>query len=729
MRSQREKQTKSKIRAKNSDNGVPDSPNVVEKWGKQVEGWFAQAKPDDNGRVNGHDAVAFFKRSGLDYDDLAKVWDKVVPPKDDKMDRRQFESALKLVALLQTGGELSDKTAVEAIAQAVPDPEPVIGPLERSPSPSLIPCPPCLNPHAGETGWLSKKAYVSSRLPAGDDRIGKTPSGSARSTVAENGAARSRSFTGMPSSRYNDEGASHKTPGKGEQPPPSNERIRSASMPGRLNEDPDQLGRPATGALRFVRLDKKVVKSSTMPKGIGGGRPGLAVAAERDEHPVEDEYVGDVDEEWTVLSDRVDRGKEQRAVNKSRRGNNRTPGTAVPFMDGRVYGLGTQSAPASAYNSLIAGARPLEGSLEDVKEQANRDSPIPDRLDSADEHVARGSPIPKRRASADYYVGKGGHKSGRSPQGSDYPDNDVAKPARSTVADDRRGRTRNVLDGSQPVDDVLARELPVPGQSKTENDAAGGRQSPGRVAADAGPVPGTSGMTVDKGATQGSPSPGRGGEREARTGTGSTTSGRPADANVPEVKTRTRPRRFEEMHDDERGGVPPGRFAEAEEQVNNNNSVNSVSAGDLAPRGVSMHSRSVAIIPYDEDDEDSRDHPERLGYNPERPMLRSFTPTSLGGRSSRSQTPAFSDDIMSQLAGSDLTKDAQEPCTAGLVNVELRLPPLRPTTSAKLTKVAAVNGSLVAFPSVTGGLLQWIGIQDSLDGTRDLARWVTGLLH
>ena len=30
-----------------------------------------------------------------------QVWDRAVPPKEDRMNREQFESALKLVALLQ----------------------------------------------------------------------------------------------------------------------------------------------------------------------------------------------------------------------------------------------------------------------------------------------------------------------------------------------------------------------------------------------------------------------------------------------------------------------------------------------------------------------------------------------------------------------------------------------------------------------------------------------------
>lgn len=38
---------------------------------------------------------------------------------------------------------------------------------------------------------------------------------------------------------------------------------------------------------------------------------------------------------------------------------------------------------------------------------------------------------------------------------------------------------------------------------------------------------------------------------------------------------------------------------------------------------------------------------------------------------------------------------------------EARLPPLQPKASAKLTTLAAANGSLFAGPSVGGGLLQW----------------------
>lgn len=38
---------------------------------------------------------------------------------------------------------------------------------------------------------------------------------------------------------------------------------------------------------------------------------------------------------------------------------------------------------------------------------------------------------------------------------------------------------------------------------------------------------------------------------------------------------------------------------------------------------------------------------------------------------------------------------------------EARLPPLQPKVSAKLTMLAAANGSLFAGPAVGGGLLQW----------------------
>lgn len=41
------------------------------------------------------------------------------------------------------------------------------------------------------------------------------------------------------------------------------------------------------------------------------------------------------------------------------------------------------------------------------------------------------------------------------------------------------------------------------------------------------------------------------------------------------------------------------------------------------------------------------------------------------------------------------------------VAFEARLPPLQPKTSAKLSMLAAGNGSLFAGPAVNGGLLQW----------------------
>lgn len=59
------------------------------------------------------------------------------------------------------------------------------------------------------------------------------------------------------------------------------------------------------------------------------------------------------------------------------------------------------------------------------------------------------------------------------------------------------------------------------------------------------------------------------------------------------------------------------------------------------------------------------------------------------------------------------------PAKATLVSVPIRLAPLYSKESANLRKLIGVNHSLIAAPSLKGGLLQYFRIQDNPGGTFD----------
>eukprot|EP00803_Ostreobium_quekettii_P009168 evm.model.scf_526.1 EVM.evm.TU.scf_526.1 scf_526:8820-20300(-) len=121
-------------------------------WKEAVDSWFKEAA-DKDGWVKGAAAVNFFRRTGLDDSSLAKVWDRSVPPFSEGMTRQQFDCALKIVALLQSGQELTIHSASAAVAVPTPVMFPKIAPaplnipsqedmLEVQSSPSSSPSTP-----------------------------------------------------------------------------------------------------------------------------------------------------------------------------------------------------------------------------------------------------------------------------------------------------------------------------------------------------------------------------------------------------------------------------------------------------------------------------------------------------------------------------------------------------------------------------------------------------------
>lgn len=65
------------------------------------------ADADGDGRVTGSDAVAFFSRSGLPRDILAKIWGLSDVARRGFLDAAAFSKAIALVSIAQEGGAIS----------------------------------------------------------------------------------------------------------------------------------------------------------------------------------------------------------------------------------------------------------------------------------------------------------------------------------------------------------------------------------------------------------------------------------------------------------------------------------------------------------------------------------------------------------------------------------------------------------------------------------------------
>lgn len=64
-------------------------------------------------------------------------------------------------------------------------------------------------------------------------------------------------------------------------------------------------------------------------------------------------------------------------------------------------------------------------------------------------------------------------------------------------------------------------------------------------------------------------------------------------------------------------------------------------------------------------------------------------------------------------------EEASGPSKACLVSVQLRLAPLKSKQSANLRKIIGVNSSLIAAPSLNGGVLQYFRVQDNPEAIND----------
>lgn len=86
--------------------------------------WFATADADSDGRVTGKDAVTFFQRSGLPREVLSKVWELSNTQRLGYLDKPSFHKAMELIAIAQSGKELSRESydAARAADDGIPLP-------------------------------------------------------------------------------------------------------------------------------------------------------------------------------------------------------------------------------------------------------------------------------------------------------------------------------------------------------------------------------------------------------------------------------------------------------------------------------------------------------------------------------------------------------------------------------------------------------------------------------
>ena len=82
--------------------------------------FITQADPDGHNRVEGPQAVEFFKRSGLPTDVLRNIWNISTPEGESFLDRERFYVAMRLIALAQEGKSVSEQSIYDDIPAGIP---------------------------------------------------------------------------------------------------------------------------------------------------------------------------------------------------------------------------------------------------------------------------------------------------------------------------------------------------------------------------------------------------------------------------------------------------------------------------------------------------------------------------------------------------------------------------------------------------------------------------------
>mmetsp|Transcript_29724 Transcript_29724/g.36091 ORF Transcript_29724/g.36091 Transcript_29724/m.36091 type:complete len:536 (-) Transcript_29724:537-2144(-) len=80
--------------------------------------WFRQADADHDGRVTGQDAVAFFAKSGLPKDVLAKVWALGDTGRQGYLGKKEFLRSMAAISLAQNGQPLTLENVEQSLASS-----------------------------------------------------------------------------------------------------------------------------------------------------------------------------------------------------------------------------------------------------------------------------------------------------------------------------------------------------------------------------------------------------------------------------------------------------------------------------------------------------------------------------------------------------------------------------------------------------------------------------------
>ena len=82
--------------------------------------FISQADPDGKNRVEGPQAVEFFKRSGLPTDTLKTIWNISTPEGESYLDRERFYVAMRLIALAQEGKPVTEQSIYDDVQAGIP---------------------------------------------------------------------------------------------------------------------------------------------------------------------------------------------------------------------------------------------------------------------------------------------------------------------------------------------------------------------------------------------------------------------------------------------------------------------------------------------------------------------------------------------------------------------------------------------------------------------------------
>uniref|UniRef100_A0A061QNP4 EF-hand domain-containing protein n=1 Tax=Tetraselmis sp. GSL018 TaxID=582737 RepID=A0A061QNP4_9CHLO len=154
-----------------------------------VRNWFRLADIDQDGLLEGHEAVSFFKRSGLDANILAQIWEYAARGSS-SLGLAQFWTAIQLVSLAQRGAKpFQDHFASVAEGSHPHLPLPRMDGLGGSSQPlqgsSVI-------PDSGTTGGSVSSSYSThphpDTWPQGHAVLSSAPLAAPRSTSHSGGA-------------------------------------------------------------------------------------------------------------------------------------------------------------------------------------------------------------------------------------------------------------------------------------------------------------------------------------------------------------------------------------------------------------------------------------------------------------------------------------------------------------------------------------------------------------